>query len=50
MDEENRTFEAYKSLPQPIPLVVGEDVIMKVAAKISGGGGLTGVDGVDLKG
>ena len=48
--EVNGAFEPHDTVPQPIPTVVGEDTVLKVAAELSGGGGLTGTDGVDLKG
>ena len=41
-------FEEYPETPEPIPLCVTVDTIETVAAKLSGGGGPSGTDAVDL--
>ena len=48
--ETNGAFESYDDTPRTLPMVVGEEVVLKVAAEVSGGGGLSGIDGEDLKG
>ena len=43
-------FEPYPRTPDPVPIVVDDEVIVKVAATLSGGGALSGTDAIDLKG
>ena len=48
-DPDRGSFEPHPSLPQPLPLEVTDEVVVKVASRLSGGAGPSGIDAVSLR-
>ena len=48
-DDDRGSFEPYEATPQPLPLCITEEVVEKVASRLSGSAGPGGADSVDLR-